>query len=134
MRISDWSSDVCSSYLHLAIQCIVGAKRDFAFLSQPLGEPEGQRTGCRAGRVDVGKDEIAAEMPLGKACTGSNRQPGRQIVGRAELIDVVIPPAESCLLARSEEHTSELQVTNAPLVCRLLLEKKKNTHKDTRLQ
>src|SRR3546814_18021683 len=99
MRISDWSSDVCSSYLHLAIQCIVGAKRDFAFLSQPLGEPEGQRTGCRAGRVDVGKDEIAAEMPLGKACTGSNRQPGRQIVGRAELIDVVIPPAESCLLA-----------------------------------
>src|SRR3546814_7354222 len=30
---------------------------------------------------------------------------------------------------RSEEHTSELQVTNAHLVCRLLLEKKKTiTH------
>src|SRR3546814_6264511 len=29
--------------------------------------------------------------------------------------------------ARSEEHTSELQVTNAHLVCRLLLEKKKET-------
>src|SRR3546814_2383770 len=28
---------------------------------------------------------------------------------------------------RSEEHTSELQVTNAHLVCRLLLEKKKTT-------
>src|SRR3546814_7096557 len=28
---------------------------------------------------------------------------------------------------RSEEHTSELQVTNAHLVCRLLLEKKKKT-------
>src|SRR3546814_4061522 len=28
---------------------------------------------------------------------------------------------------RSEEHTSELQVTNAHLVCRLLLEKKNNT-------
>src|SRR3546814_8300004 len=27
--------------------------------------------------------------------------------------------------SRSEEHTSELQVTNAHLVCRLLLEKKK---------
>src|SRR3546814_3689521 len=27
---------------------------------------------------------------------------------------------------RSEEHTSELQVTNAHLVCRLLLEKKKS--------
>src|SRR2546430_11391254 len=33
-------------------------------------------------------------------------------------------------LARSEEHTSELQ-SQAKLVCRLLLEKKKNTH-DTR--
>src|SRR3546814_4948232 len=29
------------------------------------------------------------------------------------------------LLDRSEEHTSELQVTNAQLVCRLLLEKKR---------
>src|SRR3546814_6284530 len=31
--------------------------------------------------------------------------------------------------ARSEEHTSELQVTNAHLVCRLLLEKKKKKQK-----
>src|SRR3546814_1315729 len=30
---------------------------------------------------------------------------------------------------RSEEHTSELPVTNAPLVCRLLLEKKKQNKK-----
>src|SRR3546814_6889319 len=30
---------------------------------------------------------------------------------------------------RSEEHTSELQVTNAHLVCRLLLEKKHTTKK-----
>src|SRR3546814_8099972 len=29
---------------------------------------------------------------------------------------------------RSEEHTSELPVTNAHLVCRLLLEKKKNKY------
>src|SRR3546814_6610653 len=33
------------------------------------------------------------------------------------------PDFDSC--ARSEEHTSELQVTNAHLVCRLQLEKKK---------
>src|SRR3546814_2908773 len=32
------------------------------------------------------------------------------------------------LLSRSEEHTSELQVTNAHLVCRLLLEKNKNIY------
>src|SRR4051794_41636958 len=34
---------------------------------------------------------------------------------------------------RSEEHTSELQ-SPVHLVCRLLLEKKKNTHKHVRLQ
>src|SRR3546814_2196649 len=32
---------------------------------------------------------------------------------------------------RSEEHTSELPVTNAHIVCRLLLEKKKNKHQLT---
>src|SRR6266496_6028924 len=35
-----------------------------------------------------------------------------------------------CLGARSEEHTSELQ-SRRDLVCRLLLEKKKKTHKHT---
>src|SRR3546814_1579416 len=33
---------------------------------------------------------------------------------------------------RSEEHTSELQVTNAHLVCRLLLEKKNQTYSSIR--
>src|SRR3546814_9203372 len=33
--------------------------------------------------------------------------------------------------SRSEEHTSELPVTNAHLVCRLLLEKKKHIHTKT---
>src|SRR3546814_3788385 len=33
---------------------------------------------------------------------------------------------KSEVTSRSEEHTSELQVTNAHIVCRLLLEKKKN--------
>src|ERR1019366_9901730 len=38
------------------------------------------------------------------------------------------PAPTSCCACRSEEHTSELQsLTN--LVCRLLLEKKKNKHK-----
>src|SRR3546814_4349971 len=35
-------------------------------------------------------------------------------------------------LPRSEEHTSELQVTNAHLVCRLLLEKKNPEHQSRR--
>src|SRR3546814_7729583 len=39
-------------------------------------------------------------------------------------------PAELLMHARSEEHTSEL-VTNAHLVCRLLLEKKKKKQNNT---
>src|SRR3546814_8909390 len=38
----------------------------------------------------------------------------------------VRPPSRPTLHFRSEEHTSELPVTNAHLVCRLLLEKKKS--------
>src|SRR3546814_8323077 len=37
------------------------------------------------------------------------------------------------VVGRSEEHTSELQVTNAHLVCRLLLEKKKSQKKVSRI-
>src|SRR5260221_8320694 len=37
-------------------------------------------------------------------------------------------PCQCCAYPRSEEHTSELQ-SHSDLVCRLLLEKKKITHK-----
>src|SRR2546427_1502131 len=40
------------------------------------------------------------------------------------------PAAERCVDRRSEEHTSELQ-SQSNLVCRLLLEKKKNNVRDT---
>src|SRR3989442_11406606 len=43
------------------------------------------------------------------------------------------PSRSSPILARSEEHTSELQ-SRPHLVCRLLLEKKKNNNDITRLQ
>src|SRR3546814_10836400 len=42
-----------------------------------------------------------------------------------------LPAATQRISTRSEEHTSELQVTNAHLVCRLLLEKK-NKQKEKR--
>src|SRR3546814_7893452 len=44
------------------------------------------------------------------------------------VIDRVMQPG---MPFRSEEHTSELPVTNAQLVCRLLLEKKKTTKNNT---
>src|SRR3546814_7025461 len=36
--------------------------------------------------------------------------------------------------SRSEEHTSELPVTNAQLVCRLLLEKKNHVNQETKIK
>src|SRR3546814_8545267 len=39
-----------------------------------------------------------------------------------------VEPATKKLATRSEEHTSALQVTNAQLVSRILLEKQNNTH------
>src|SRR3546814_2896614 len=50
-------------------------------------------------------------------------------VVRIDLADILDQAAD-----RSEEHTSELQSTNAHLVCRLLLEKKKTNDYQTRLK
>src|SRR5260370_28550527 len=48
-------------------------------------------------------------------------------------VDIVVRPARAdASECRSEEHTSELQ-SHLNLVCRLLLEKKKNIKKRTRL-
>src|SRR3546814_2668642 len=41
---------------------------------------------------------------------------------------LVHPEGELAMARRSEEHTSETPVTNAHLVCRLLLEKKNKKH------
>src|SRR2546422_5631159 len=46
---------------------------------------------------------------------------------RPQVVDLLILDAPICTIARSEEHTSELQ-SRLHLVCRLLLEKKKNKH------
>src|SRR3546814_8632186 len=66
--------------------------------------------------------------PGGQSAPVSNRTAGSSrctaIRRRISTIgEKSIPPRSR----RSEEHTSELQVTNAHLVCRLLLEKKKTT-------
>src|SRR3989442_9341762 len=56
------------------------------------------------------------------------------ITDNAPLITKTVIPAEilpvAITLSRSEEHTSELQ-SRPHLVCRLLLEKKKTSHKKT---
>src|SRR3546814_2565859 len=55
-------------------------------------------------------------------------------IGRLDPPGLALPAAFRLGLQvqpRSEEHTSELQVPNAHLVCRLLLEKKKEDYRNT---
>src|SRR3546814_5168884 len=88
MRISDWSSDVCSSDLTTA-------------------------SGLQYEVLTEGK----GSHPKATDTVTVNYK-GSLING--EEFDSTYSRGQ-----RSEEHTSELQVTNAHLVCRLLLEKKK---------
>src|SRR5690606_42124221 len=57
---------------------------------------------------------------------GSSSDIHRATSSSSERSDITQP--DDCLLVRSEEHTSELQLREN-LVCRLLLEKKKKTEK-----
>src|SRR5947207_11703468 len=81
-----------------------------------------------AGRVgnteDLALDEAAVDVDERGRITVDDcyrtTAPGIYAAG-----DVIGPPALASVSMRSEEHTSELQ-SHSDLVCRLLLEKKKN--------
>src|SRR3546814_5872101 len=95
MRISDWSSDVCSSDL-----------RDDAFEGRQRDEPPGQRAGV-AVQLLPGDGEILARVHSvshsfrGHSFRGTNDDATPAEARRAIL--------EIRLALRSEEHTSELQ-------------------------
>src|SRR3546814_10695024 len=127
MRISDWSSDVCSSDLF----GIGGAGRvqrgilrhltGNALIGRRAGEVE---TSLDVGRNPVSDIEIAAYgIPIAMVAIAVD--PLRRNSGK-----IIERPGNAAGAGlRSEEHTYELPVTNAHLVCRLLLEKKqKQTH------
>src|SRR3546814_10633119 len=100
MRISDWSSDVCSSDLadhHAGIDLLAGAdEEETALLQVP------QRIGDRLALL--GRDEGAGAARRDRALVG------RPVVEQAD-----------------RKSTRLNSVTNAHLVCRLLLEKKKRS-------
>src|SRR3546814_4608019 len=98
MRISDWSSDVCSSDL---------ASRSAPVESLRLDSGDGKQFISCSSTYDKGRGgRIAIIRPAG---SGAGAKGEQFELDRRDI--------------RSEEHTSEL-VTNAHLVCRLLLEKK----------
>src|SRR3546814_8492060 len=105
MRISDWSSDVCSSDLN------IGASSTYGRL------PAGQRaTGARREdwAIDTGLD-VAYEVDLfGRVSRGVEAASGDVDAARADAdAERVLVVADTTRAyadaARSEEHTSELQ-------------------------
>src|SRR3546814_8956505 len=89
MRISDWSSDVCSSDLHHRT-----AQSEHG---DPVRIDAGRAAGPGAGRGG-GMDGAFARLPRGAAGAGRLAAPARQP-----------DPLMAGAGGRSEEHTSELQ-------------------------
>src|SRR3546814_3064011 len=136
MRISDWSSDVCSSDLEDAMK--------FGRLNHI-----GVATPSIPAAVALYRDLLGAEkigeafdLPAQKVRVCFVDAPNSQIelpepLGEDSPIATLLeknPAGGQHHLCRSEEHTSELQVTNAHLVCRLLLEKNKKQSHDSSIQ
>src|SRR3546814_8856895 len=98
MRISDWSSDVCSSDLHLARH----GRR------QHLDGGERQRLRCRLRAGEhvalVYRDGIAVQRAEARLSDGLEPNPACHAPSLVHCPAFLCPPE-----ARSEEHTSELQ-------------------------
>src|SRR5258708_16803871 len=75
---------------------------------------------------------LMSEMDANVACAAGPPSPSTVLPGTPAIV-VIIPCGSTLQECRSEEHTSELQSPDH-LVCRLLLEKKKNNSKNNRLQ
>src|SRR3546814_5729408 len=115
MRISDWSSDVCSSDLHAVIEVAAGALADDDIVHHGLD----RRHRCAADLVDAEAGHVFPSFRLhgGQAAhragaTGcgrrSQRKSGRRLVppkGSTAALLIALKAKK----ARSEEHTSELQ-------------------------
>src|SRR3546814_4893211 len=98
MRISDWSSDVCSSDLRQSVRAA-----DEPGYAGSLAHDAGPREhdARAAGTARPQLRALAAERPAGRGRESAGRQPRRLAAPGAA------PPAAR--RPRSEEHTSELQ-------------------------
>src|SRR3546814_9858885 len=119
MRISDWSSDVCSSDLK-AEHILCSPDRQATFKSIYAGERPAVLHKCRAGAEKVARDAETVRK-MGVSGTPTLFVDGKLVSGfqQAELEAFI---EASTKIGRAHAVTP---VTNAPLVCRLLLATKK---------
>src|SRR3546814_9551771 len=102
MRISDWSSDVCSSDLGDLLIENIGDRRQEAGRAAEQGVPEDARV-----RADLVAGDRAVEGRDHRDML--QRVDDIEEVAEGEVAGDVTRPAVAEAMARSEEHTSELQ-------------------------
>src|SRR3546814_10826054 len=108
MRISDWSSDVCSSDLVAAVLDHY-RHRDFRILRRRVADEPRLVAQVQRQQVRVGADVALAADPLRGAGLAGHAI-GRADRGGAAGAARVVHRADPAVLdRRSEEHTSELQ-------------------------
>src|SRR3546814_4239683 len=114
MRISDWSSDVCSSDLTVfqsyALFPHLTVGQNIGFGLEMLGRPREQRA-----------QRVEQMLALVKLAGYANRRPAQLSGGQQQRV------ALARALARSEEHTSELQSLMRISYAVFCLKKKKNS-------
>src|SRR3546814_5588240 len=121
MRISDWSSDVCSSDLGHRVQCVEDAHA--ARVEVLRGA-----LAARALAQVVGRAVLARQEPRGEAVVGhhadvfGDAQVAQRAFEAGAVAEVVFR-----LQHRSEEHTSELQSLMRISYAVFCLKKKKTT-------
>src|SRR3546814_9304942 len=140
MRISDWSSDVCSSDLVLSAR-----GREGQLLGQPHRREHLLLLGPQVSRVETdgllhgGERHELQEVILDDVAGGADpvviagAAADADVLGHRDLhvVDVVAVPDRLVQLVRSEEHTSELQSLMRISYAVFCLQKKKTTTSTT---
>src|SRR3546814_9866087 len=113
MRISDWSSDVCSSDLH------ADAGADQRGIAGAVGivRRAGLAGVCGAAAQQQAAGKCGRDRSSGGRSHGNSSSFGSNVNGEAKAKHAAVAAG------RSEEHTSDPPVTNAHIVCSHLLEK-----------
>src|SRR3546814_5069138 len=119
MRISDWSSDVCSSDLDAARTTAIESRQDAIskILKQGGLEKKDEKTGKTFIEQLSSEQRLSLENEMRKLWYDRSKQ------GFVQLI-----PGELAPMERSEEHTSELQSLMSSTYDVFCLKKKKKTN------
>src|SRR3546814_1608260 len=126
MRISDWSSDVCSSDL------LKGYYGDITEKQFKKNYTEAARMKGDTGQNLIGLLERRLDAVVYRAKFAPTIWSSRQLVSHGHIyVNGVKCNIASRLVKRSEEHTSELQSLMRTPYAVFCLKKKKNTHEYT---